>query len=294
MSKKQNNITDDIYLKNHLGFKKKKSKDIKSIVLFLLLNISAIIISALVFLVVTNNIPNVVTNNISNVKIKIFDGNKNNNENRNRFHYYTASNNETSGNVENTSFDYNTTTYSDIYKEDYINEDIQITDTYTEIDSEENIENTDSMPVFNDILYGIVNTEKDPLNMRSQPSIDSEVLTKIPKNTKIEIVFDYNEWLLVKYLDFRGYVSKEYVIISDSNDVLTNNQIDESNTQTGIVITEKDPLNVRESPSMQAKLLGTVPKDERVVITADNGEWYEIEYGNGKGYVSKKYVKITD
>lgn len=46
MSKKQNNITDDIYLKNHLGFKKKKSKDIKSIVLFLLLNISAIIIRA--------------------------------------------------------------------------------------------------------------------------------------------------------------------------------------------------------------------------------------------------------
>ena len=125
MSKKQNNITDDIYLKNHLGFKKKKSKDIKSIVLFLLLNISAIIISALVFLVVTNNIPNIVTNNIFNAKIKISDGNKNNNENRNRFHYYTASNNETSGNVENTSFDYNTTTYSDIYKEDYINEDIQ-------------------------------------------------------------------------------------------------------------------------------------------------------------------------
>ena len=45
---------------------------------------------------------------------------------------------------------------------------------------------------------------------------------------------------------------------------------------------------------MQAKLLGTVPKDERVIITADNGEWYEIEYGNGKGYVSKKYVKIMD
>lgn len=63
---------------------------------------------------------------------------------------------------------------------------------------------------------------------------------------------------------------------------------------TGTVNTEKDPLNVRKSPSANAEIIGKLEKGSTVTIYAESGDWYEIEYNGGVGYVSKKYIKSKD
>lgn len=63
---------------------------------------------------------------------------------------------------------------------------------------------------------------------------------------------------------------------------------------TGTVNTEKDPLNVRKSPSTEAKIIGKIDKGSTVTIYSENGDWYEIEYNGGVGYVSKKYIRNKD
>ena len=62
---------------------------------------------------------------------------------------------------------------------------------------------------------------------------------------------------------------------------------------TGTVSTEKDPLNVRKSPSTEAKIIGKIDKGSTVTIYSENGDWYETEYNGGVGYVSKEYIKIN-
>ena len=59
---------------------------------------------------------------------------------------------------------------------------------------------------------------------------------------------------------------------------------------TGTVNTEKDPLNVRKSPSDNAEIIGQVKKGSNVTIYSETDGWYEIEYNGGVGYVSKKYI----
>lgn len=52
----------------------------------------------------------------------------------------------------------------------------------------------------------IVNTQHDPLNVRSLPSTDSKILTTLPKGTKIKIE---KEWSYVP--KYNGFVSNKYI-----------------------------------------------------------------------------------
>lgn len=136
-----------------------------------------------------------------------------------------------------------------------------------------------------DYKYGTVNTIKDPLNVRKQPSINSDKLGSVEKGATVTIIGDKDEWYEIKYGNQIGYVSKLYVILENEP------QLDVA--VTGVVMTKDDPLNVRERPNANSDILGTVPKGGTVSIINDDGEWYEIKYGAGAGYVSKKYVSLT-
>lgn len=135
-----------------------------------------------------------------------------------------------------------------------------------------------------DYKYGTVNTIKDPLNVRKQPSVESEKIGTVQKGTTITIIGDTDEWYKIIYGDQIGYVSKLYVVLENETRLEV--------AVTGVVITKDDPLNVREQPNTNSKILGTVPKGGTVSIIHDDGEWYEIQYGSGTGYVSKKYVLL--
>lgn len=59
---------------------------------------------------------------------------------------------------------------------------------------------------------------------------------------------------------------------------------------TGTVNTEKDPLNVRKSPSIEAEIIGRIDKGSTVTVYSETDGWCEIEYNGGIGYVSKDYI----
>ena len=52
-----------------------------------------------------------------------------------------------------------------------------------------------------------------------------------------------------------------------------------------------DTLNVRESASQSARVIGRIAKDQDVEILEDNGEWLKIKYRSYTGYVSSNYIK---
>lgn len=63
---------------------------------------------------------------------------------------------------------------------------------------------------------------------------------------------------------------------------------------SGIITTETDDLNVRELPSTDAKVIGSVPKGDYVNAYKLDGypDWYKIQYSekNLTGYASAKYI----
>lgn len=67
------------------------------------------------------------------------------------------------------------------------------------------------------ISSGIVNTVDSGLNLRQKPSTSSNILTVIPKGTSL--TFESSDtlgWLKTSYNGNEGYVSKDYVLLTDS------------------------------------------------------------------------------
>lgn len=57
----------------------------------------------------------------------------------------------------------------------------------------------------------IVNTQSTPLNIRSQPSITSTIVTQAPKGANILVLGEDNGWYLVSYNNIRGYAKSEFI-----------------------------------------------------------------------------------
>ncbi len=63
-----------------------------------------------------------------------------------------------------------------------------------------------------------------------------------------------------------------------------------------IVVTAKDPLNVRDVPGdfIDSKVIDTVPRYAAVTATEYMGEWTKIKYGSIEGYSSTAYLKCIN
>ena len=53
-------------------------------------------------------------------------------------------------------------------------------------------------------------------------------------------------------------------------------------------------LNLRQTPSLSAKVLGQFPTGTLVEIVEAGSEWHKVEVGGKSGYMMAKYLKITD
>lgn len=69
--------------------------------------------------------------------------------------------------------------------------------------------------------------------------------------------------------------------------------INPSVTQVGTVLTKGGRLNLRDSPSLQGNVIGSIPNGATVSITGKNGDWYAVIYGGRNGYVFSDYIKTT-
>ena len=64
------------------------------------------------------------------------------------------------------------------------------------------------------------------------------------------------------------------------------------NQLKGNVVNVNSNLRVRKSPNLNGEVIGALLNGEEILITGENGSWYEINYKGNKGYVSKSYVNI--
>lgn len=72
-------------------------------------------------------------------------------------------------------------------------------------------------------------------------------------------------------------------------------EVAEAPHKTVKIVTRRDPLRVREDPTLDSQVLGTVAKDSLVPLISDENGWYKIEFSAGKmGWISKKYSQLVE
>lgn len=129
------------------------------------------------------------------------------------------------------------------------------------------------------------------LNVREQPSTGSVTVGRLFSNCQVNIKSSVNNsegsWYRITCGDVEGYVSAVYVLVGAAAKTA------EDNIQNRYAVVTADQLNVRDSASDSANVVGTVYKDEEYAIIEDQGDFVKIHIANDEvGYVSKSGITI--
>lgn len=124
------------------------------------------------------------------------------------------------------------------------------------------------------------------LRMRNGAGTDAAVITTLPNGAEVDVSgITEDGWFQVSYMDTMGYVSGDYVTIS------------EADAAALPVVAEpvygkvtEGPLNVRSTPSTSGSRVKQLSKGTVVQITAEQDGWYQID----GGYISADYITIVD
>lgn len=139
------------------------------------------------------------------------------------------------------------------------------------------------------------------LNVRSDASLNSEIIAALKNNTSVNIIGTIGDWYKIKLDSTYGYVSKNYVKISNSNNKTQVNvqaiSSDKTENSKSVINHKKGTvtashLNVRESASLNAIVVSSLPKNANVEVIDSIENWYKIQLGSNYGYVSSQYIKI--
>lgn len=138
------------------------------------------------------------------------------------------------------------------------------------------------------------------LNVRSGPSTNDIVISKINTGTEVEVLEESNGWYKVKLKNGQvGWASAQYLSTNSTSDNQenSNDQQDFSNevsiSKTGIV--KADVLNIRSNPGTNNSIIGKLYNGESITVLSEQNNWYKIKKSNGQiGWVSAQYISLNN
>ena len=63
------------------------------------------------------------------------------------------------------------------------------------------------------VRYGVVATQQSPLMLRNYPSLDADIIARIPKGTRLPVYGTVGDWYVVFYQGLGGYVYSQYIAL---------------------------------------------------------------------------------
>lgn len=135
--------------------------------------------------------------------------------------------------------------------------------------------------IMSNISFANTGTVKDSdfLNLRESPSTSSKIVTVLPENASFEILGEDGDWYKINYQDYTGYVSKQYVSVSEN--IIDSSLPPQANSE-GIV---NKNSNIYVLPMLNSTILGTVNNSTKVLVISITGKWAYIQTDIISGWI---------
>lgn len=117
----------------------------------------------------------------------------------------------------------------------------------------------------------------DNINIRSDSSINSEVICRVNKGEAMDVAAELYDWYKIRLpVSAPSYIKKDLVLLNSDN--------------TAIVL--KNNVNIRLHPDTSARILGRANKNDLVKVLEERADWYRIEpVKESFGWIHKNFVK---
>ena len=126
----------------------------------------------------------------------------------------------------------------------------------------------------------------DYVNVRSEPSEESEVLGKLYDKSAGTIEEETDGWYRITSGSVTGYVKSDYVVTGDEAEALAA----EVGERVATVTTQT--LRVRTDASTDASVLGLIGEGEELTVTSEQDGWVQVSIEEGDGWVSTDFVDL--
>ncbi len=123
------------------------------------------------------------------------------------------------------------------------------------------------------------------VNLRQGPGLSYPVIDQLEKGDTLTVLEASGEWLYVEAEGTKGWVASW---LTTSAAQLP------AGKAAGVVISQADHLNIRSEPSLSAAVLGQLFKGNEAQYIKADGEWIQIKHGQMTGWVSAKYVTLSN
>ncbi|MDD2533913.1 MAG: NlpC/P60 family protein [Eubacteriales bacterium] len=134
-------------------------------------------------------------------------------------------------------------------------------------------------PVLTEVDYQVY-IAADVLNVRTDATTVGEIVAKITRGDRIQVIGEYGNWLQVEADDQIGFISAEY-----TSTEMVFRQVDET------VYVKGTSLNVRTSYDEESAILVNLKSGSKLHRTGIGDEWSSVEQEDGQiGYVASKYL----
>lgn len=133
------------------------------------------------------------------------------------------------------------------------------------------------------------------LNMREEPSTDSPIITSVKNGGSVTVTQKGSNWCRVKVGENEGFMSTQYLRFGSAGN--TGSGSASTTGKVAVVSNPKDTqvLNLRQGPSLDAKVLDYYYNGTKVTILKAGSTWHKVQVEDGKiGYMMTKFLKTTD
>lgn len=151
----------------------------------------------------------------------------------------------------------------------------------------------------NTVIATTGTTNTSDLNFREKASTSSNVIQKISKGSKVEILETEGDWYKISYDGKTGYVSKKYVDEDKEEKKEENNSKSSNNNELidySKLNTTKttDKVSLYVLPLLNSTQIEVLSKNDEVKLISINGDWAYVESKNNYGWLfASKLLSTT-
>lgn len=166
-------------------------------------------------------------------------------------------------------------------------------DTDNSSKSEEN--NTTSNTDVDEDVKVVYKKLKQDSELKILPLVYSSNIESLKKNAEMILLSEINGWTYVETDSNCGWIRTEY--LEDSSTTSSNNgntnstDKNEYTEKTGYI--NESSVNMRKGAGTSYSIVKVLSLNTQLIITGEDGTWYQVKVGNTTGYVSKDYVSDT-
>lgn len=131
-----------------------------------------------------------------------------------------------------------------------------------------------------DSILGFGTVETNKLWLRSEASSDSKGIVQLPKNAVVVISSEANGWYAVRYNGQDGYLSTEYVTLSDT-------------ISNGSVQVSVETAQLRSGAGESFDVTAELPEGELLTVVGNLGDWLMVENDSVMGFLPCRDISAT-